>query len=170
MQTIHRSPTATQIRTILDTEPYISAKEIALRLGISRQRVYQAAKKAGLKFNSAWPHPSSNSEPKSPTARVKIAGLAAKISPTCAGTVSELLVAADLIARGFKPYTPFIRQRSHDLICISPTGKIVTIEVRAGYRKANGTLQLGKKIDCQSEILASVFIDSPVIYSPELPT
>lgn len=83
------------------------------------------------------------------------------------GTISELLVAADLMARGYEVYIPLARTIGHDIIAEAPSGRLLTIEVRSAKRAANGALRF--KRTTRSEMFAAVVTGEPVQYDPPLP-
>ncbi|WP_395601225.1 winged helix-turn-helix domain-containing protein (plasmid) [Pseudomonas sp. A1437] len=148
--------------------PDITNSEAAEALKLSRQRVSQECKKAGVTLSRAYGRKTGIVTPPAP--RVITGGIPTRISHTVCGTISELLVAADLMARGYKPYFPFVRQRAHDIIAVAPCGEILTFEVRSGKRRADGEgyTFLHKGDGMESDHYAIVLTGDPVIYSPEL--
>jgi hypothetical protein len=88
------------------------------------------------------------------------------------GTVCELLVAADLVGKGWNVYMPLIRNRGHDLIAYRDA-EFITLEVKSA-RIHNVT----GKVTCYSEDgkivksshLAIVCFGEPIKYRPELKT
>lgn len=149
--------------------PSITVSEAAAALELSRQRVSVECKKAGVALRRAYgPQPKGVVAPPAP--RVITGGIPTRVSHTVCGTISELLVAADLMARGYKAYMPLVRQRSHDIIAVSPYGEILTFEVRSGKHRADGEgyTFMSKGKDMSSAHYAIVITGAPVIYSPEL--
>jgi hypothetical protein len=149
--------------------PDITNSQAAEALGLSRQRVSLECTKAGVVLSRAYKGPRRNHA--DPKARVITGGIPTRISHTVCGTISELLVAADLMARGYKPYMPLVRQRSHDIIAVTPSGKVLTFEVRSGKHKADGTghtiLKRNESL-VVSDYFAVVMTGEPVVYEPEL--
>jgi len=142
-----------------------SASEIADALGVSRMRVYQIAKEKGLNFKKAKRRKRVKSEPKP---RLITGGVAVTISETAAGKVSELLVAADLTARGWQVFLPVYQNKGHDLIA-ARYSRLISIEVRSAKRNKSGNVVYAKKTDSFSHIHALVITGEPVVYEPNLP-
>lgn len=162
--------TIDRIREILSVNPSASTSEIAREIGVSRQRISQVCAKEGIKLKRAYP--ASDRKPSStPAPRVITGGVISPISHTVCGSISELLVAADLMARGYKPYMPIVRQRSHDILAVNTNNEVLTVEVRSGKRRAdgNGITWNSKGERCASSFCAIVITGEPVIYKPELP-
>jgi hypothetical protein len=144
----------------------LSAREIAASLKISRQRVYQVCSRYGIQPGL----------PKIPPRRGVIickprlitGGIQQFTNARMTGTVSELLVAADLIARGWHVYLPVIKQRGFDVI-VTQGRLVLTIEVRSASKNTKGTLTWTKRpTDC-SDYYALVVTGDPVKYQPDLP-
>ena len=144
-----------------------TTSEIAAALGISRQRVHSAAKTNGIALPK-YGRPANFRVPP-PKARVQTGGIPVPISTSVAGSIAEMLVAADLMARGFHVYMPVIISRGHDIIACNGT-EIITFEVRSAHRNASGKLIFGRKPDCCSDHYALVVTGEPVIYDPPLPS
>ncbi len=137
-----------------------TAREIAGKLGISRARVYQIAKANNITLPAAgWPSGPS-------VARVVTGGIAAPINETTAGTIAEILVMADLLARGWQVYMPVVRHRGYDLIATND-GRIVTVEVRSAKRGVGGALRFQKQPNDKSDVYALVVTGETVEYLPE---
>ena len=176
-----RGPTETisgRIKAVLARSPKATAREVADALGLSRSRVYVACKRHGIKL-ARPPAPPYVYRPErcqhgvrrsvALTPRVITGGVQRTVSPTVCGTISEVLAAADLMARGFRPYAPFVRQRSHDLIAVAPNGRVITIEVRSGRKKSHGGYTFpNRETRSRSDVLAIVLTGEPVIYEPTL--
>lgn len=160
--------TIDKILALQAENPDVTNSEAAEALGLSRQRVSMECKKAGVILRRAYGRGAIKSAPEP---RVITGGVPSVVSHTVCGTISELLVAADLMARGYKPYMPLVRQRGHDLIAVSPGGEILTIEVKSGKARATGEgysyLHKGERQN-QSTHYAIVITGSPVVYEPEL--
>lgn len=141
-----------------------SAREIAQELGISRQRVYQIADQDGVSLPSAsTAHPFRRGT--IPKPRVITGGIEQPINHTTAGTISELLAAADLLARGWHVYMPVVRARGHDLIAVQDE-KVVTVEVRSAKRNAEGNLVYNRSARDRSQAYALVLTGEPVHFRP----
>jgi len=159
MGTPNENSTAGRIRAVIENSPSMSAAQVADALGVSRQRVHQVCIAAGIKL--------PRSERRRPEPRIACAA-GVPISHTVAGAIAETIVVADLLARGCKPYTPVVRQRSHDIIAVTPSGAVVTIEVRSA-RRDGGSLPTPRTRSDKSQHYALVAAGEPVIYRPPLP-
>lgn len=163
--------TAEKIKALVEANPAITASEAAAELGLSRQRIYAACRSAGIKLRRAYPV-NHRDRKQTPIPRVITGGVETYISHTVCGAISEMLTVADLMARGYKPYTPIVRQRSHDIIAVSPSGQIVTVEVRSGKSRADGngyTFCQKTPKEMVSQHYAIVITGRPVEYQPGLP-
>lgn len=149
------------------SERGLSCAEAAREIGISRQRVHQLAKSIGVTFPDKRRLPRQFAAP-APKSRVITGGVETLINHTVAGTICELLTAADLMARGYQVFLPVIASKGHDIIA-SKDGRLITVEVRAASRRADCGLSFGKKPDCMSDHYALVVTGEPVIYEPPLP-
>ena len=89
------------------------------------------------------------------------------INSTAAGRVSELLVAADLIARGWHVFFPLDYRKGHDLIACG-NGRIVSFEVRSGHRGKTGRLCFQRNHIMRSDHYAVAVTGEPVAYEPAL--
>lgn len=150
----------------------LPGSEIARRLGISRQRVSQIAKAYGIEirslYHSAMRDQSQHKE-RIPVPRLRTGGAYVVKGTSAVGTVSELLVAADLVARGWHVYLPVIRQRGYDLIAYSGDN-LLKIEARSGCRKASGVIWFNRESrDSKPTHYAVVITGEPVIYDPDIP-
>jgi hypothetical protein len=83
------------------------------------------------------------------------------------GSISELLAAVDLMARGWKVYRPLAISRGHDLIG-EKNGILKTFEVRSANRNKEGGIRFTIKEACTSDHYALVITGEPVQYRPEL--
>ena len=149
------------------SEAGLSGSEAAREIGISRQRVNQVAKKHGISFADKrfLPRERPVSAPK---VRVITGGVETPINHSVAGTICELLVAADLMARGWQVFMPIIASKGHDVIA-TKRERILTFEVRSASRNTAGNPVFAKKADCASDVYALVITGEPVIYDPLLP-
>jgi PD-(D/E)XK endonuclease len=148
-----------------------TAIEISKEAGISRQRVYQIARTNGIKLAVSGDRAGQGRciYPKPLAPRINTGGVMLAKDSNAVGTVAELLVAADLVARGWYVYIPIVLHRGHDLIAYHGN-RLITIEVRSGWRRPKGTLQYSsQKPTALSEYFAIVITGEPVIYEPALP-
>lgn len=146
----------------------MSAAKIADELGVTRQRIHQIARENRIRLQPHWPE--AHSAPS--VAKVVTGGIPALLDSTSSGTVSELLVQADLLARGFIPYVPVTRSYApFDIIAVDrkDAGKVITIEVRSARRSGSGALVFNKSIPMRASRYALVVAGEPVTYLPELP-
>ena len=143
-----------------------TARQIALELGVSRQRVYQIADAEGVSLPRANA-PDTPRRGTVPKPRVITGGIEQPINHTTAGTISELLAAADLLARGWQVYMPVVRARGHDLIAVNG-GKVVTVEVRSAKRNAEGNLVYNRSARDRSQAYALVLTGEPVQFRPSV--
>lgn len=159
--------TIEKIQALVAENPAISCSEVAQKLGLTRQRISSVCKDGGIVLAPAYP---ARDRRGVGYPRVITGGIQTMLNHTVGGTISELLVAADLMARGYKPYTPLVRQRSHDIIAITPCGELLTFEVKSGKRRddGNGYTFAAAPRDAQSDHYAVVITGEPVIYKPEL--
>jgi hypothetical protein len=143
------------------------AADIARETGVSRQRIHQIAKRAGITL-LRWTPRLRNPAP-SPTPRVVTGGICGPINQTIAGTIAEMLVAADLLARGWQVFLPAVRLNiGHDLVATRGS-EVMTIEVRsATRRKTTGVIMRPTKANCPSTHYAWVLTGEPVVYSPDI--
>lgn len=150
-------------------EQGVHASAIAIELGVSRQRVYQVAKKEGVALPK-YHHPVYRLTNRQglPKPRLLTGGVETQISSATVGSVSELLVAADLLARGWHVYMPVMHSRGHDVIATKGSA-IVTVEVRSAHRNVSGKLIYAKKPECASSHFGLVVTGEKVWYEPELP-
>lgn len=137
------------------------AAQIAKELNISRQRVYQIAGALEISF----PH-RNFAAPKPRPPKVITGGIPVSLNQTTTGTISEMLVCADLLSRGWKPYLPILRQKGHDIIACR-SNEVITIEVRTAFRRDSGALSYNRR-DMNSSHFGLVVTGEPVIYIPEI--
>lgn len=141
-----------------------SASEVAEELGISRQRVYQICASSGVSPKHKWVR---NKPARPPRPRLLTGGVTIPVSQSAVGCISELLAAADLMARGWSVFMPVISSKGHDLIACKDD-RIITVEVRSAYRNAAGQLKYNRKADCKSMFYALVVTGEAVSYEPQL--
>lgn len=147
----------------------LSAGAIARKLGVTRQAVYLASERFGIPLPRYHLEHTRRGSATVPVARVTTGGVQAPINHSVAGSICELLVAADLMARGWAAFMPVIASKGHDLIGVKDD-LVITIEVRSAYRNAAGKLIFAKKPDCRSAHYALCVTGEPVAYEPALPS
>jgi len=168
------------IRQWREKDPEVTAKEMSIALGISSQRVAQHLVALGLPTRTRKSYPIGPrlidydmSKRKPPAPRIITGGTLVASNSTATGTVSELLVAADLTARGYTVYLPILRHSAHcDLIALRQGAEDnpITIEVRSGRRRTvDGTISYTKNVESLATHHAVVVTGEPVIYHPDLP-
>jgi hypothetical protein len=141
-----------------------TVNEIVEATGVSRQRVYQLLAKLGL---SPRPEPKRRAGIR-PKSRISVMGPTAGISHSAAGTISELIVAADLTTRGWTIFFPLVRTAKCDLIALSSDGqRSRRIEVRSG-RRIGGSLSYNKKPSDTCDHYAVVLPGEETVYLPEI--
>lgn len=146
----------------------LTAAQIARRLDVSRQRIYQIAREDGVSLpRPAWDE-NDKRRKKSIKTRVVTGGVSKPINETTAETIAEMLVAADLMARGWQVYIPLVVHRGHDLIGLMGD-RMATFEVRSAYRSTVGNgLSWNKTSSDKSEYYALVITGETVTYVPDL--
>jgi hypothetical protein len=153
-----------EILAIRESNPNASASDIAREIGISRQYVYTILRTLGLQINVGGYRPRGR---KFAQPRVVTGGVTAAITHTTAGTIGELLVAADLMARGFVVFHPLVRSKALcDLITQDQRGLTERIEVKCGKKISNGKLQFNKPSNSHHDRLAIVITGETVKYIP----
>lgn len=152
---------------VVELNKHLTAREIGARLGISRQRVYQILSEETDDYLALNRKHIRDRKMSRNLAR-SLAPEVAWVNRQTRGAISELLVAIDLLAIGWKPYIPLFRNHGHDIIALKD-GEIITIEVRSGRRLKDGTIQTNKeKAAHPADHFAFVLPDEPVVYEPPL--
>lgn len=150
-------------------EPLTSVRELVALTGVSRQRVHQLLRKEGLvpaTPREMWAAGRLVARPA--VSRMPTAGPTVYITHSAAGTVSELMVAADLTTRGWGVFFPLVRTTKCDLIALSADGtQARRIEVRSGKRTGGGLAYNAKPTDT-CDHYAIVLPGEPVIFKPPL--
>lgn len=158
---------AAQIVARARAEKALTTADLAAAFGCSRQYIHAVLGAAGMKAaipKRVW-LPRKASPP--PSSRVTPEGGGVQISSSATGSVSELLVAADLMSRGWSVFFPLYRARS-DLIATSKNGETIKrFEVRSGKRRAGEMVYARKPTDAQDHY-AVVLPGEPVKYVPPL--
>ena len=156
------------LRITVAANPVMRGAELAAKLGISRARVYQILKEEHLALT---PPSRFMQDRRSRTGiREPIFGKYQRVNPTVIGTISELLVAADLMARGYTAFFPLVRTCKLDLVATSHDGTIVLrIEVRSGHRGRDGKIKYSTRPSDQRDHYAIVASGEQIAYEPPLP-
>ncbi len=165
------------VKTIKDLAARgFSARQIARHVGVSRQRIYHLAGEHGVSL----PHPTAGLTltglkrirrargATSAKARILTGGVDVPLSHNVAGMISELLVAADLMARDFRVYLPIKANRGHDLVAESWDGCLLTFEVRSAHRTLDGGISWTRNTEDRANFYALVVTGEPVMYKPDL--
>ena len=151
----------------VEEDANLTTADLAERFSCSRQYVHNVMCAAGIRAAPAkrvW-LPRKPAPP--PVCRTIPEGGAVQISHSAIGSVSELMVAADLMSRGWSVFFPLFRARS-DLIATDREGQIVKrIEVRSGKRKGNELIFNKKPTDAKDHY-AIVLVGEPIIYDPPI--
>lgn len=151
------------IRALADN-PNRSARELAVMASCTRQRVHQIIKAEGLTLPGFDPTRTQSVI----VPRISVAGEGAQIDSTACGTISELIAASDLTARGWQVFFPLVRTSRCDLIALSADG-ITTrrIEVRSGKRKGD-TVSYQRRAGDTCDHYAVVLTGEPVRFFPDI--
>jgi len=157
-------------RDLVAKHPSWHASDFARVLGISRERVRQLTVDMGI----ILPRKTSGPPRREPRVRtgpeVAVVAPAGGVSCTVRGTIGELIVAADLLARRFQVYAPITRHTARcDLIALAADGsRTLRIEVRTGSRRS-GAIQYNRHgSDKNWDHMAVVLAGEPILYVPPL--
>ncbi len=160
-----------ELRKLMQDEPNLTADEAATRMGVSRQRVYQLRDRAGVTFRRVYARPYAPRDThnkRGPESRVITGGVSHPVSASVAGKIGEMLVAADLMARGYVVFFPLYTRALCDLVALDSRGKALRVEVRCGHKKQSGAVSFTRKSVKDSDIYAVVMTGEPVHYDPPL--
>jgi len=140
-----------------------TVSEIADKLKISRQAVHQTLTRMGLP--TTFPRPLY----KGPTPEKIPPLFGHRLSPHFAAAVAEMLVAVDLMHRGFDVYKSLASCGACDLVCIKRGGNVaIRVEVKTARRQMNGKLHHSPHTHNRFDVLALVCGDKSVTYLPDL--
>lgn len=163
--------TRTKLLALYELHPHAPIAAIAREAGVSRQRADQILRAEGKPTRRPYSIRAHGlggqlPAPRTPAAPLRTGGVLVPLSHNAVGAVGELLVAADLMARGWRPFAPLLRGTSCDLIALSYDGSTMErIEVRTAQRR-NGTLHYARPDTSWSDRRAIVVAGEPVLYDP----
>jgi hypothetical protein len=139
---------------------------MARALGISRERVRQLLVAEGITAAEYLGRPVGRPRGPQPKSVVTTGGVPVPINATVAGTIGEMLVAADLLTRGWLVYLPIVRNAGCDLVVVSRgDNRVERIEVRTA-RRVDGVLRYASPDKSQSDRRAIVCSGECVTYEP----
>lgn len=171
---MNEQTTKEKIAASISAGEQLTATELADKFGISRQRTYQILRSLGAKpLRKVLPGRPAGKHTIDPP--VVTGGIPVLVSPTIGGRIAEVLVVADLLARGFKPFTPVVGNAVFDVLAVCKvTGRVITFDAKTG-RVVNGKVMFnkaaeGKRRHCNTkpDHYAVVCKGEPVIYVPPL--
>lgn len=170
-----------ELLSIQDPEKRPSAAHVARMLGITRARVGQIMKEEGLESGRAG---ALNASPRSVPRRrngERTGGISMDVQKHRLGYASEMLVAADLISRGYHVFVSIAPGAIYDILAVRRRdAHIATIEVRTARRSDNGSIIQGRQLrqmpgggsrNASSKIdhFALVLAGEPIVYEPDMP-
>lgn len=157
---------------MLKNDPNLTAMQIAVQLGITRQAVYEALRKAGMKAASR-PHPRRESKFRQTDRRKQENGWPAQgarmsnglhLTRSTRGELSELIICTDLISKGANVFRSVTQCAPFDLVAYVK-GVAYRVEVRTARRRADGTVGYASPTDREYDVLALyVPEDATIIY------
>lgn len=159
-----------RIVALLKADPSLTVSELGRRVGVSKQRVSQILYSAGLQAGAYQVRRDANGKliKSPPRIMVETGADVDAVSATVAGTIAELVVAADLMARGWQVFFPIVRTTKCDLLATDKTGeRVIRVEVRSG-RRVGEAITFYKKVNAVCDHYAIVIPGEPVTYKPEL--
>ena len=81
------------------------------------------------------------------------------------GAIHELVVAVDLLRRGYNVFRALSPACPCDLAVLQ-NGKLVRVEVTTGHRSPQGTIRYPPKNEKKFDVLAIVSFDGTILYEP----
>jgi hypothetical protein len=163
--------TTDALSAALKADPSLTARDLAERFGISKQRVHQALASAEVKAAQA---PRGPRRPAGEGSRCHAPawtnglGSPGKLPTSVIGAALEMLVAADLMKRGAYVYRALSHTCPADMIAWMGE-RLIRVEVRAGRRDAAGRLSYSPPDASRYDVLAVVDPDGLIVYKPDLP-
>jgi hypothetical protein len=157
--------TADRVLAAFRRSPQPSLAVIAAEVGVSRERVRQLLKTKGLRSSvksKGRPRVHSDRKP------VNRFGYAVRAPTLVTGAVSELVAAADLLARGWHVYRAIAGGCMCDLIaCLD--GATYRVEVRSATVSATGVWKTNQKPKTREnyDVLALVAPNGEIRYDPD---
>ena len=137
-------------------EAGLTARQIAVELGVTRQRVYQLAKSVGVTLTAAY----SDDAPKRPVRGARHE-YGITLQPSWSGSVTEMTVAVDLMKRGFFVYQSIARTGPFDLLAYSDTQTWrVVVKSICSINQGIGSIK-----PHNHDIIARVMPDGVIFYS-----
>lgn len=147
----------TKDKFIALAEAGMTARQIAVDLGVTRQRVYQLSKTLGV------PLVKVGVEAPFPKRRGARHEYGVTLQPSWSGSVTEMTVAVDLMKRGFFVYQSIARTGPFDLLAYSHK-QVWRVEVKS--IQSIGQSLNGIKPECH-DIIARVMPDGTIFYSDD---
>jgi hypothetical protein len=145
-----------------EADPYISAADMAGKIGVSRERVRQVLIGLGMRTDTYTRRLPANLGV--PPAQF------AKRSTLSIGAASELIVCVDLLGRGLDVFRSVSQNAKCDVIALDrATGSISRIEVKTARASLEGKPQFPKPNGhCVHDHVAAVLPDGSIVYDPPL--
>ena len=141
--------------------PNLPAATIAEQVGISRQRVSQLLTDLGLPTKIPREHR------RGPLTKMYRYG--PRTVPCVIGSISELIVAMDLLSRGLDVHRSLTPNSVVDLIAMSRTStEIARVEVRSGKLNRLGQPNASRPTHARYDIFAITLPDGEIVYSPPI--
>lgn len=94
-------------------------------------------------------------------------GLDYNRTPGAIGSINQITIACDLLKRDYEVFTPLNLHSSCDLIALKGN-KLLRIEVTTGRKSTTGRHYYFPHRQDRYDVLALVFYDGEIIYSPDL--
>lgn len=159
-----------EVLRLRTADPQITATMMAEELGVSREAIRQTLVKLGLPTRTgktySWRR---RLGPRTPRVPAPAAGFTENCSKPMRGAWAELLVAVDLIGRGYEIFTAAYGSSSCDMVALRG-GKTLRVEVKLGQwngSKHTASIDTGRRKSF--DLLAIVARDGKEIrYLPEL--
>ncbi|KQO78140.1 hypothetical protein ASF36_13990 [Methylobacterium sp. Leaf90] len=157
-----------RILAALAADPKLTARDLAERLEISKQRVHQILRDAGMKAAPSIRGRRPITTARHAEGRMNGLGSLGRLAPSFVGAAQELVVCVDLMRRGAHVYRAMSHASPADLIA-AIGDRLLRIEVRSGRRNTEGRLSYSQPQAGRYDVLAVVEPDGAVTYKPEWP-